>query len=100
MTKRELSHAFDPFFTTKQTGSGLGLYLSRKIVAEMDAKLDIVSRKGMDVPSHKREVLDPGVDPEFLEGDFEFKKIAQKDGPFKFAGQKTNLEVYQYEYSR
>jgi two-component system, sporulation sensor kinase D len=46
MTKRELSHAFDPFFTTKQTGSGLGLYLSQKIIAEMAGRIDIVSKPG------------------------------------------------------
>ena len=46
MTKRELSHTFDPFVTTKKSGSGLGLYLSRKIVAEMDGSLDIVSKPG------------------------------------------------------
>ena len=46
MTKRELSHAFDPFFTPKQTGPGLGLYLSQKILAEMAGRMDIISKPG------------------------------------------------------
>lgn len=46
MSKKELARAFDPFYTTKQAGSGLGLYLSRIIVAEMDGRMDIVSKPG------------------------------------------------------
>ncbi len=46
MNGKELRKAFDPFYTTKQSGSGLGLYLSRKIVAAMKGKMDIESKPG------------------------------------------------------
>ncbi len=46
MNKRELKEAFEPFFTTKHSGTGLGLYVSRKIVAEMGGDLDIESAPG------------------------------------------------------
>jgi signal transduction histidine kinase len=34
MTPEQREHIFDPFFTTKETGSGLGLYIAHRIVAE------------------------------------------------------------------
>jgi signal transduction histidine kinase len=34
MTAEQREHIFDPFFTTKETGSGLGLYIAHRIVAE------------------------------------------------------------------
>lgn len=43
MSQKEQSQAFEPFQTTKQSGSGLGLFLSRKIIEEMNGKLQIVS---------------------------------------------------------
>ena len=52
MNKKELARAFDPFYTTRQTGSGLGLYLSRKIVAQIGGRMDIKSR-----PGHGAEVV-------------------------------------------
>jgi len=52
MTKKELVHAFDPFYTTKQTGSGLGLYLSRRIVDQLGGEIDITNR-----PGHGAEVV-------------------------------------------
>lgn len=42
--KRELARLFTPFYTSKQAGSGLGLYLSRKLVDEMGGSIDIESR--------------------------------------------------------
>jgi two-component system, sporulation sensor kinase D len=52
MTKKELAHAFDPFYTTKQTGSGLGLYLSRRIVTQLGGRMEVKSR-----PGHGTEVI-------------------------------------------
>lgn len=46
MSRKEARKAFTPFFTTKQKGSGLGLYLSRKIIAEMGGDIEIRSVVG------------------------------------------------------
>jgi signal transduction histidine kinase len=37
----EVKRAFEPFQTTKQRGSGLGLYLSRKLITEMGGSIEI-----------------------------------------------------------
>lgn len=42
----QIERVFDPFHTTKQDGSGLGLYLCRKIVEEMGGSIVIVSKPG------------------------------------------------------
>ncbi|MFH1687903.1 MAG: HAMP domain-containing sensor histidine kinase [bacterium] len=46
MKKSDRKRAGELFYSTKQTGSGLGLYLSRKIVDEMGGQLSIRSRPG------------------------------------------------------
>ncbi len=45
--RKELKKLFTPFHTTKQAGSGLGLYLSRRIVTEMGGEIWIESRPGV-----------------------------------------------------
>lgn len=43
MKKREIASCFEPFRTSKQTGSGLGLFLSKKIVEELGGTIHIES---------------------------------------------------------
>jgi len=47
LTRKELKQVFQPFYTTKQSGSGLGLYLSRKIVIEMGGTMELRSEPGV-----------------------------------------------------
>jgi signal transduction histidine kinase len=51
LTSRELKKVFTPFYTTRQAGSGLGLYLSRRLVEEMGGQLTMTSEpdKGTEV---------------------------------------------------
>ncbi|PWB76315.1 hypothetical protein C3F09_00565 [candidate division GN15 bacterium] len=44
ITPKEMKKLFTPFYTTKQTGSGLGLYLSRRIVGDMGGDIRVDSR--------------------------------------------------------
>lgn len=46
LSKREMKNAFEPFYTTRQSGSGLGLYVSKIIVVRMGGQIEIHSRKG------------------------------------------------------
>ena len=47
MSKETMKTLFQPFRTSKTSGSGLGLYLSRKIVGEMGGEIDIDSKEGV-----------------------------------------------------
>lgn len=44
--KRKMKKLFEPFYTTRQQGSGLGLYLTLKIVEELKGRIDIHSQPG------------------------------------------------------
>lgn len=44
--RKTMKEIFEPFYTTKTTGSGLGLYLSRKLTEQMNGSIEITSGKG------------------------------------------------------
>lgn len=46
MTAEQAERIFNPFFTTKDTGTGLGMAISRKIVEAHDGSIDVVSEAG------------------------------------------------------
>jgi hypothetical protein len=46
MTAEEIRSAFEPYFSTKETGVGLGLALTRKIVADHGGTVELTSAPG------------------------------------------------------
>ncbi len=46
MSPDQISMAFRPFYTTKRDGSGLGLVISRKLLAKMGGTIDLQSELG------------------------------------------------------
>jgi len=46
MNRKALKSLFEPFYTTKTTGSGLGLFLSRRLVTEMSGEISAQSKPG------------------------------------------------------
>ncbi len=48
----EARHLFKPFFTTKENGTGLGLVISRKLLAKMGATIALESREGAGTTVH------------------------------------------------
>jgi signal transduction histidine kinase len=52
ISKKDRKRVFTPFYTTKQSGSGLGLYLSKRIVGEMGGDVRLGSS-----PGHRTEVI-------------------------------------------
>ncbi len=41
IAKKEMKNLFVPFYTSKQSGSGLGLFVSRRLIEEMCGSLQI-----------------------------------------------------------
>ena len=58
ISPEDIPMLFDPFYTTKQKGTGLGLYISQKILAEhrgnieVDANLEVGTAFVMSLPVH------------------------------------------------
>ncbi len=46
MNEKETSELFRPFYTTKAHGTGLGLMITKKMLAKMNGHIEISSRKG------------------------------------------------------
>lgn len=46
ITKETIQNIFEPFFTTKSSGSGLGLYLSKKLIEDWNGKINVHSEEG------------------------------------------------------
>ena len=46
MTQEELNQAFDDFFTTKSGGTGLGLSVVRRLVADLGGSLRVETAPG------------------------------------------------------
>jgi two-component system sporulation sensor kinase A len=47
MTQEQRSRLFKPFHTTKERGTGLGLVISRKLVARMSGTIAVESEEGV-----------------------------------------------------
>lgn len=58
MTRAELDRAFDDFHTTKPTGTGLGLSVVRRLVADLGGSVEVATEPGagsrfsVDLPAH------------------------------------------------
>lgn len=46
MSKEIQRKAFEPFFTTKKTGTGLGLFVVKKLVEENNSIINLISKEG------------------------------------------------------
>lgn len=46
ITAEGMMHLFEPFYTTKRHGSGMGLFLSERIVRQHGGRLEVESREG------------------------------------------------------
>lgn len=59
MTPEMCEQIFEPYFSTKETGIGLGLALTRKIIAEHGGEIKVTSRPGEGTSFHVTLPVDP-----------------------------------------
>lgn len=61
MTPEEIKNLFKPFYTSKETGTGLGLVITRKLLSKMNGTISVDSTEGegtviaVTLPQHRRE---------------------------------------------
>ena len=46
MSKEQKARIFDDFYTTKKSGTGLGLSIVRRLVMDLDGRIDVESAEG------------------------------------------------------
>ncbi len=46
LAEKEIGKIFEPFYSTKESGTGLGLSVTRKIIAQHRGKIEVQSKKG------------------------------------------------------
>ncbi|MGG1664040.1 sensor histidine kinase [Brevibacillus sp. NRS-1366] len=47
ISEQRLKHLFEPFYTTKEKGTGIGLSVCKKLIEEMDGKINVESIEGI-----------------------------------------------------
>jgi signal transduction histidine kinase len=63
ITPEDAARVFEPYFTTKRHGTGLGLFVTRKLVAEHGGTVDFESQPGRGTRFRIRLPLDTGCSP-------------------------------------
>ena len=63
ITPEDAARVFEPYFTTKRHGTGLGLFVTRKLVAEHGGTVDFESQPGRGTRFRIRLPLDTGCGP-------------------------------------
>ena len=89
MSDEVLGRAVDPFFTTKEPGRGigLGLFLARNVISQLDGTIDFRSSKGSGtevvVTLPLSRPVEPAVDGDsVIDSTFPTRQAEQKTSPF------------------